>query len=145
MTTFVWRDVLTVSVNEMSRTQALECARQFDVLARVYKDITSLMHETDVIVVLDAPTVIKVNDAPFQVGKIVVEPEGSAAFELELPLTREGFHALPMSLTEAWIDAAVRENNWLIEALKKILLPMQQSNKEPVSDNGQSKEPSQTI
>lgn len=120
MTTFVWREVLSVSVGEMSRTQAIECCRKFDAITEIFTDYVEQTSEADILVVLEAPVVIKVKGEAFTVGERTIQLSDDESFVLSLPLTRDSFDALPMSLATAWINAALRSNEWFIDTLKKV-------------------------
>ena len=118
MTTFVYRD-LTISVDEMSRTEALTVCRTFDAMKSVYTEVDDLMEEADILCALSAPTAIKQgNGHAKQTGKFTVKTE-DAEFVVTLPLTRDEFVKLPMSLTQAWVTASLESNNWFIDTLKK--------------------------
>lgn len=134
MATFVWRNTLTVSVGEMSRTAALECCQRFDTLAQVYTNTGDLLAETDILTVLYAPLTVKVGSEPFAAGERTLELDDGERVTLTLPLTREGFMALPMSLTAAWISAAVRSNGWLVDILGKVFAPTSETGSAPKSD-----------
>lgn len=144
MATFKWRD-LTITVGEMSRTTALECARQFDLLAKVYTDYIELTREADVLAVLYAPVTVKVKETPFNSGTQTIEVEGRNPFDLTLPLTREGFYSLPMSLSEVWVNAAVTENGWFVDVLKKVFSLTSPNGSEPKSGSEPLTEPSLTV
>jgi hypothetical protein len=145
MTIFTWRDELTITVNEMSRAQALDCARQFDLLARVYTSYDDLMQETDVLGAMNAPAVIKIKDDVFIAGERAIALADGTTLHLALPLTRECFNALPMSLTQAWVSAMLDSNNWLIDSLKKAFSLAAVTASEPQSGNAPSSELSQTV
>lgn len=121
MTTFIWRDTLTISVSEMNRAQALDACRQFDLAAKVFSEDVELFREVDVIAVLNAPVVVKIDNQIVTAGERVVTVGEEEPFMLALPLTHENFYALPMSLTELWIQAAAQSNEWLLVTLKKTL------------------------
>lgn len=140
MTTFTWRDTLTVSVGEMSRAQALDCSRQFDAMIGVF-DYADLLEETDVIGVLHAPVTIKVDGEMFGGGERFVKVGEDEPFKLTLPLTRECFSQLPMSLTQQWVSAMILSNEWLIDALKKASSLTPANASAPKSGSAPSSEP----
>lgn len=133
MATFTWKEKLTVTVGEMSRTQGIDCARQFDLLAKVYTDYNELMRESDALVVINAPVTIRSGDKVLSEGEYDIRLPDEKVISLVLPLTRDSFYALPMSLSEAWINAAVTENGWFIDTLKKVFSLTSQNNSEPKS------------
>jgi hypothetical protein len=141
VTTFTWKDTLTVSVGESSRTQAIDCARAFDALAQVMTSYDELMAETNVLGVLHAPSTVRFKGEVLGVGERTILIEGEEPFKLSLPLTPETFNALPMSLTAAWIDAMVRSNGWLIDTLKKALSLTSLNESEPKSGSAPLSEP----
>lgn len=145
MTTFIWRDVLSVNVGEMSRTTAIECCRSFDELTELFQDRIALLGEADILTVLFAPVVIKINGETFNAGERVIEMSDEQPFALTLPLTRAAFNALPMSLATAWINAAIRSNEWFIDTLKKVVSLTSTNNLESKSGNAPSNEPTQPI
>jgi hypothetical protein len=141
VTTFNWRDALMVSVNEMSRTQALDCAREFDLLLNVVTDIDELMREADVLGVLHAPAIVKWRGEVLGSGEQVIQLDEGESIKLVLPLTRECFNALPMSLTQLWVNAMIKSNGWLVEELKKVLSLTSPSVSEPKSGDAPSTDP----
>lgn len=145
MTTFIWREVLSVNVGEMSRTQAIECCRKFDALLEIFPDYIEQLAEADILTVLEAPAVIKVNGEVFSIGERTIQLPDEQPFKLVLPLTRECFDGLPMSLATAWISAALRSNEWFIDTLKKAAGLTSTSNLESKSGNAPSNEPTQPI
>lgn len=141
MATFTWQDILTVTVGEMSRAQALDCARQFQTLSRVYTDVDELMVEADVTGVLYAPVVVKLYGNLLDPGPHVITLADDVDFTLTLPLTHEAFNVLPMSLAQLWITAMVQSNGWLIDLLKKVSSLTTENGSGPKSDDAQSNEP----
>lgn len=147
MTTFIWREILTVSVGEMSRTQALECCRKFDALKSLYphydtsvNDYAELMSEADLLAVMSAPVVVKYKGEPVGWGEQCVELEEDT-FRLTLPLTRKSFDLMPMSLTTAWVNAALLSNAWFIDTLKKAMGLTSMLSYVPESGSAVSNEP----
>lgn len=145
MPSFTWRNCLTVSVSEMSRTQALDCARSFDLLAQVYPSLDDLVAEADVLCVIFAPCIIKVGDRILEAGTHIVKRDDGDSLSLTLPLTSDSFKALPMGLTEAWINAAVSCNEWIIDALKKNILRTINLLSEQKSDSAPLNEPTPSV
>lgn len=144
MTTFIWREVLSVNIGEMSRTQAIECCRKYDALTEIFTDYIELMGEADILAVLNAPVVVKVKGEVFSIGERAIELPDEQPFKLVLPLTRDCFDAMPMSLATAWINAALRSNDWFIDTLKKVYSLTSTNNSELKSGNEQSSEPTTT-
>lgn len=145
MATFTWRDVLTVSVGESSRTQAMECARAFDALAQVSTGLDDLLSEANVLGVIYAPNTVRLRGVVLSAGVHEIKLEGDEPFNLTLPLTHDGFCNLPMSLTAMWVDAMVRSNGWLIDTLKKVVSLASTNSLEPKSGSAPSSEPTATL
>lgn len=141
MPTFTWHDCLTVSVHEMSRADALDCARQFDLLAGVIPNVGEYLAEINALIAVKAPAAVRFQGVLLNAGPRHLVLSDEEAVDLTLPLTREAFDALPMSLATAWSNAASAANDWVVEALKKILLPVSPSSSASKSDSGPSAEP----
>ena|SRR5258708_906152 len=141
MATFTWHDILTVSVGEMNRAQALDCARQIQTLSKVYVDYDELMVEVDATATLFAPAVVKLYGNLLDGGVHSIPTEDGSAFILTLPLTRESFNALPMSLATLWIAAMVKSNGWLVDLLKNLSSRTTPNEPEPKSGSAPLSEP----
>lgn len=141
MQTFTWRDILTVSVGEMNRAQGLDCARHFEILKGAMPSVETLLHEADMLVCLYAPAVVTLRGEILADGERVIDLEEHETLRLALPLTRDVFLALPMSLTEQWIAAAVTSNDWFVDALKKALSLALETSSVPESGSAPSSEP----
>lgn len=141
MPSFSWRDVLTVSVTEMSRAQALDCTRHFNLMVGVMSTIDDLLREADILAALYAPAVVRYHGDILAAGEKTIDLGDGETLTLTLPITREAFMALPMSLTERWISVAITANDWLIESLKKSFEGMLATTSAPVSGSAPSSEP----
>ena len=140
MTTFVYRD-LTISVGEMSRTEALNVCRQFDLMKTVYTSYDDLMEEADILCALSAPPTIRQGVGyPNQTGTFTVATDDDTEFVVTLPINREQFVKLPMSLTQAWVTASLESNDWFIDTLKKAFGLTRMMNSELGSGNVPSSE-----
>jgi hypothetical protein len=139
--TFTWHDVLTVSVSEMSRAQAFDCTRHFDTLVGVIATYPELMSEADVLAVTYAPAVVKIKGEILTAGERTVDVGDGETIRLVLPMTREAFMALPMSLTEQWVAATVTANEWLVSTLKKLFSLATETSSVPKSGGGPLNEP----
>lgn len=117
MPNFIWHD-LTITVSEMSRAAALDCARDFNAVRNLFQDDNSLLAELEVLCALHTPCIVKDAAGVVQSSKQIVS--GDTTFELTLPLTRENFDRLPFSLTRDLIIASVDANEWLLQDLKKV-------------------------
>lgn len=145
MATFTWRDEITVSVGEMSRAQALDCARQFEIATQFAISLPELMAETDVLGVLNAPAVVQHKSQVIDAGTRTITLADGECISLTLPMTRECFSALPISLTRQWITAMVKSNEWLVDDLKKLLSLATEKISEPQSGSAPSTEPTREV
>lgn len=141
MTTFVWREILSVSVGEMSRTAAIDCCREFDLITEIYTNYAEQVAEADILSVIHAPVVVKINGDIFSSGERLIATPDEQPFKLILPMTREHFLTLPYSLTAAWVSAAVQSNKWWIDSLLKVYGLASRNNSEPKSGSAPLNEP----
>lgn len=153
MASFLWRERLKVSVSEMSRAAALDCARDFGAFVsaaldgQYSGDRRSLIDaEIEWLFVRYAPVVLLWDGLPFASTDFVLDGEVTIA----QPITRECFDALPISLAQQWADAAQEANEFLAahflsraetvaRAVKALLTMPNSSAPEPA--NGQSSAP----
>ena len=141
MPTFTWRNTLTVAVGEMSRTQAIECARAFDALAQVVTTYDDLFAETNVLGVVHAPCLVRWKGTVLGDGEHDILIDGEPPFKLILPLSPDRFNQMPHSLTAAWIDAMLNANSWLLDTVKKVLSLALVNSSAPKSGDEPSNEP----
>lgn len=144
MPTFTWHDLI-VTVGEMSRTAALECARDINPYVGLYRDDAALLQELETLSVIHSPSAIRAAGETLSTtaGKRIFTVNGEQ-LEIELPLTREGFNKLPYSLTMAWINAAVNANEWLVDDVKKAYSRATMTTSASPSGNAPSSEPTAT-
>jgi hypothetical protein len=137
--TFVWKD-LTVKVGEMSRRQGIACAQAYRELA-AEGSIEDLMYEIEVALALYAPVKIAHLTLPITEGKRTLVMEDGTEVTLILPITREAFNDLPMTLARAWAEAAMTANWWIVEDLKNSARRVAEMKLELLSGNEQSNAP----
>lgn len=113
MTTFTWKERLKVSVWEINRAKALRVAQTVNNLLDIHTDDSGFISsELDAAFVLNAPCKVMWDGEPLTDGAHTLAIDDYEV-ALTLPLTRECFDALPVSLAAAWIEAAQTENGWL--------------------------------
>lgn len=118
---FIWREKLTVIISEMSRATALDCARNIDQIP-LSEDSDAVARSIEAHIVSYAPTtVIDANGKVYQRGEVSVEYAEGERVSFTLPLTPDGLLALPVSLANLWADAALAENQWIVDGLKNVL------------------------
>jgi len=138
MASFKFHDV-TFTVRSMTRTAALECTKEFEIITPLYAEATDdLLREADWLAVKHAVTVIRIGEDVFTDGVRLIKGDDDEPLTLVLPITREPFFALPMNLTEAWITAAHMANSWYIEIAKKAFGLTAETNNAPKSGNASS-------
>ena len=138
MARFEWR-TLKVRVNEMTRGKALECSNAFFTYLETVKETENtddvqarVQREVDCLFVTHAPAVVMVNGVLLTSGVHTLELGDDDTLELELPLTRAAFEALPVSLAAAWSQAAEEANGWLVNHFLASLRIAMASTVEPV-------------
>lgn len=144
MATFTWKDTLTITVGEMSRTRALECTRHFDAILPLFTTeaglrVDDLLGELDLLMIVYAPATVRHKNDILTDGEHVFQVEDEM-IKLSLPLDRDRVNALPMSLSQAWVSAAVRSNDWLVQALKNASSLARKIEDGPKSGSGPSAE-----
>lgn len=137
--TFVWKD-LTFKIGEMSRKAALACSRHYRELT-VEGDLEDLMYEIEVALALHAPVRITLLEVPLADGTHALQMEDGTELTFTLPITKEGFDALPMTLAQGWAGAAMGANMWLMEALKNSARRMAEMKLELLSGSEPLSEP----
>lgn len=121
MARFSYKDRLTVVVHEMNRAAALRVAQTINTLVDIETDSAGFMsNEVHLAFVLNAPCMVTYDKSVLTDGTHHLAIDDSV-IELTLPLTRETFEALPVSLTAAWIEAAELENEWLSQHFLAVL------------------------
>lgn len=121
MAKFTYKDKLIVAVWEMNRAAGLHVGNIINSLIDIQTDNDGfLTNEVHLAFALNAPCKIVYNGAVLEDGTHHLDI-GEEGFDLTLPLTREGFEALPVSLTVQWVEAAELENEWLSSHFLAIL------------------------
>lgn len=138
MARFTYKDRLVVVCTEMSRAAALRVAQSVNMLVDLAPTLNgTLTNELDTIYVLNTPCSVLLDSKVLDTGTHSIDLDGQA-FSLTLPLTRECFDALPVSLTAQWISAAQTENQWLTDFFLSALKAMAQPTGAPQSDKAPS-------
>lgn len=136
MRKIVYRDRLIVFVGEINRAKALQVAQTVTTLLDADIDNPALIsNEFHFAYVTNAPVKILFDGKVLEDGKHVLSFGEYDDLEITLPINRECFDALPVSLTADWIKAAEAENEWLSDhflSIMKLTVPMLF---EPASDN----------
>lgn len=128
MATFHWRDILTITVNEMSRAAALEASQMLKVILESDLDDASIINgELAWMNVGLSPCIVIYKNAVLADGKHNIIA-GDLTFDLELPLNRKNFESWPVSLTMLWVDASEKENIALSNHFLALLRRMPRQN-----------------
>lgn len=144
-----WRDKVTVIVGEMDRASALDCYKAIRDLAGMSADADLTLQSVREFVVRmaveKAPAIVTVDGTLHREGSIDVRAADVPPFTLALPMRGAALDALPYALAEAWQMAALGENVFLEDWLKKVesvaetlTTPPPPTTNEPASDSGPS-------
>lgn len=143
MAKFIWTkgDVsLTVRVGEMNRATALDCARDFEPLLLLPSDSGLLDNEIELLFVRYAPAAIIVGDKVVAQGDHTLDLPDGEKLTIILPMTRECYNALPITLARQWGECAAVENGWIYQDLKNALSRILRTINEPESGSALSNE-----
>jgi hypothetical protein len=125
MAVFLWRERLKLVVTEMSRTAALDCARDFgSFLDGSGHEQAAVSGEIDYLFAAHAPCKLFWDGALLEAGTHTLTLDADDSLTLTVPLTRAGFNALPVSLAQGWAAAAEAANGWLMDFLAARLSAM---------------------
>lgn len=108
MAKFTWKS-LTLIVTEMSRTTALEFAKEAE-LIQLINDFDVLTREVDYLITRYAPVKVLCDGKVLSEGTHVIDIGDDETINLVLPITRENFNQLPVSLAAEWSNIAESEN-----------------------------------
>lgn len=137
MTTFKSHGI-EVRTGEMSRATALACSREFNLLFAIAMTLDEWQSEIGAVLAVYAPATVVQDGRIVKTGEVRLDEDVSFA----LPLTREGFDNMPVTLANAWSEAAALDNQWLRDALLKALRDLTSTkNSEPLSGNAASSGP----
>lgn len=137
---------ITVIVGQMNRAQVIDCYRKLESISSAMPDgeevlLSSIRDYAVRLVVEGTTSIISIDGKVLENGtSALIEPEDSVPFRISSPIRWEDFQLLPYSLSEAWQLAAVTENPFLEEWLKKVLSPLESVTRteESPSEGGQS-------
>lgn len=124
MAKFTWSKgevSITLRVGEMSRAAALDCARDFEPLLMLPDGSKSVDTEIELLFVKYAPAAIIAGDKVITQGDYTVNLPDGGKLLITLPMTRECFNELPVTLTREWGEHAAAENAWVYQDLKNAL------------------------
>ncbi len=109
-----YRDRLILLVSEVSRAKALQVVQVVNALMEADLDNAGyISNEFNFAYVSNAPVRVLFDGKLLDNGTHTLVFEEYDELTLTLPLTREAFEALPVSLSAAWVEAAQAENEWL--------------------------------
>lgn len=122
MAKFSWKS-LDVYVGEMSRAASLEFSQEAE-LMQLVSDQQFLAREVDFLITRYARSKVMCNGVLLEDGTHQIDIGDDETMELVLPLTRDNFNQLPVSLAAAWTKAAEAENqlvtDFFLQSLKKL-------------------------
>ena len=153
---FTWRDRVTVMVGEMDRASALDCYKALSNLAELPDGETKTLQAlTDFVIRLaveKAPAAVVVDGVVHREGNIDITGDDFLPFTLALPLKGAALDRVPYALAEQWQMAAVAENAFLEDWLKKLVGPLatdetpnEKTPNEPASASGPSTPSAETV
>lgn len=135
MAKFTYKERLTVSVHEMTRAQALRFAQTVNAVLELQATSDGVISsEVNVGYALNSPCHVSYEGKLLENGMHNLALDGEM-INLTLPLTRECFDNLPVSLTALWIEAAQVENEWLSNRFLAVLNQILPLTSEPKSDS----------
>lgn len=109
-----YRDRLILLISEVSRAKALQVVQVVNALMDADLDNAGyISNEFNFAYVSNAPVKVLFDGKLLENGTHVLKFEEYDELTLTLPLTRECFELLPVSLSAAWVEAAQAENEWL--------------------------------
>jgi len=135
----VYRERLTLIISEVTRAKALQVVQVVNALMDAEIDNAGFIsNEFNFAYVSNAPVKVLWDGRLLEDGTHVLKFDDFDEMALVLPLTRECFEALPISITARWIEAAQIENEWLNNHFLQTMRLIVPSLFEPVSDKAQS-------
>ncbi len=118
----VYRDRLILIVSEVSRAKALQIAQVVNALTDVEVNNDGFIrNEFHFAYAQNAPVKALWDGRLLEDGTHALKFEEYDEITLTLPLTREAFEALPVSLSAVWIEAAEAENTWLSDYFLSVM------------------------
>lgn len=122
MAKFSWKS-LSIYVGEMSRSDSLAFAQEAE-LMQLVADPSFLAREVDFLITRYARSKVTLDGELLADGTHVIDIGDDESIALVLPLTRENFNQLPVSLAAAWTKAAEAENqlvtDFFLQSLKNL-------------------------
>lgn len=109
-----YRDRLILLISEVSRANALKVVQVVNALMEAELDNAGYIgNEFHWAYVQNAPVRVLWDGKLLENGTHILKFDEYDELTLTLPLTRDCFEALPVSLSAVWIEAAQAENEWL--------------------------------
>lgn len=122
MAKFSWKE-LDIYVGEMSRADSLMFSQEAE-LMQLVGSREFLAQEVDFLITRYARSKVMYKGELLNDGTHVIDTGDDESIALALPLTRENFNQLPVSLAAAWTKAAEAENqlvtDFFLQSLKKL-------------------------
>lgn len=135
----VYRDRLTLIISEVSRAKALQVVQVVNALMEAELDNAGFIsNEFHFAYASNSPVKALWDGKLLDNGTHILKFEEYDELTLTLPLTREAFEELPVSLSAVWIEAAEAENEWLSNHFLSVLQVIGKTQSEPASDKPQS-------
>jgi len=122
MAKFAWKS-LEIYVGEMSRAESLHFSQEAE-LIQLVGDQQLLAREIDFLITRYARSKVLYNGDILPDGTHLIDIGDGEQIPLVLPLTRDNFNQLPVSLAAAWTKAAEAENqlvtDFFLQSLKSL-------------------------
>lgn len=134
---FVWRDQIKVVTREITRGEQFDIftdVRRLGLLNNITID-TAIQNDERIAELIAARSTVAVYDCDTAKNKWRT---AESVMGVALPITPEGFNALPKSLANGWIETAIRDNEDVLSVMSFPSASVRSSNagSEPKSENG---------
>ena len=138
MSEFIWKDSIKIIVREITRGEQFDIAndvRRLGLLENITME-NAIQNDERIAELITARATVAVYDCEKNKWKAATEVMG-----IPLPITPEGFNALPKSLANGWIEAAIRDNEDVLSVMSFPSASVRSSNagSEPKSESESSK------
>lgn len=114
MSEFVWKDSIKIVVREITRGEQFDIVndvRRLGLLENITME-NAIQNDERIAELITARATVAVYDCEKNKWKPATEVMG-----IPLPITPEGFNALPKSLANGWIEAAIRDNEDVLSVM----------------------------
>ena len=134
MSEFIWKDSIKIIVREITRGEQFDIAndvRRLGLLENITME-NAIQNDERIAELITARATVAVYDCEKNKWKAATEVMG-----IPLPITPEGFNALPKSLANGWIEAAIRDNEDVLSVMSFPSASVRSSNagSEPKSES----------